>query len=59
VSSKREKSFRLADLEESGVATRDILSLQQGAKDPRRYLGGVSGGPQRRQCPPKEKNHLG
>ena len=59
VSFKREKSSRVADLEESGIATRDILSLQQGAKDPRRYLGGVSGGSQRRQCPPREKNHLG
>ena len=41
VSSKREKSSRVAALEESGVAARDILSLKQGVKYSRRYLGGV------------------
>ena len=35
------------------------MSLKQGSKEFGRYLGGVSGGSQRRQCPRKEKNHLG
>jgi len=39
--SKREKSSRVAALEESGVATRDILSVKEGVKYSRRYLGGV------------------
>jgi len=59
VSSKRGKSCRVASLEESRAATRDIVSLRQRTKDSRRYLGGVSGGCWRRKCPPKEKNHLG
>ena len=41
VSSKREKASRVAALEESGVATRDILSLKEGVKYSRRFLGGV------------------
>jgi len=32
LSSRREKSSRVAALEESGVATRDILSVKQGEK---------------------------
>ena len=56
-SSRREKSTQA--LEESGVATWYILSLKQEAKEPGRYLGGVSDGSLGRQCPPKEKNHLG
>ena len=59
VSSKRDESSRAAALEESGVATRDILSLKQGTKESGRYLGGVSGGSSSRRCPLKEKNHLG
>jgi len=57
--SKREKSCRVASLEESGAATRDIVSLKQRTKDSRRCLGGVSGAWWRRKCPPKEKIHLG
>jgi len=57
-SSTREKSSRVAAQEESGIATQDILSEKQRAKDSRRYLGGVSGGFRRRQCPPKQKNYL-
>ena len=59
VSSKIEKKSRVAALEESGAATRDLWCLKQRTKDSRRCLGGVSGGFQRRKCPPKEKNHLG
>ena len=59
MSFEREKSSRVAALEESVVATRDILPLKQEEKDAGRYLGGVSGGCWRRKCPPKEKNHLG
>jgi len=39
LSTKREKSFRVAALEESVVATRDILSLKLEEKDSGRYLG--------------------
>jgi len=56
---RREKSSRIAALEESGVATRDILSLKERAEDARRHLGGFLGVSWRRQCPPKEKSHLG
>jgi len=38
VSSKREKSSRVASMEESGAATRDIQSLRQRTKDSRRCL---------------------
>jgi len=58
VSSKREKSSRVAALEEYEAATRDFLSLKQRAKDSGRYLGGVSGGFRRKQCPLKEKYYL-
>jgi len=37
--SKREKSSWVAALEESGVATRDILSLKLEEKHSGRYLG--------------------
>jgi len=37
------------------VATQDIFPLKQGTKVSGNYLGRVSGGSQRRQCPPKEK----
>ena len=57
-SSRREKSSRVSALEESGVATRDVLSLKQGTKESGRYLGGVSVGSWRRQYPTKEKDHF-
>jgi len=38
---KREKISRVSALEESVIGTRDILSLKQGIKCSRRYLGGV------------------
>jgi len=56
---KREKSSRVAALEKSGAATRDLWCLKQRTKDSRRCLGGALGGFQRRKCPPKEKNQLG
>jgi len=55
---RREKSSQEAALEESGVATRDILSLKEKAKYSGRYLGGVSGGSSSRRCPLKGKNHV-
>jgi len=59
VSSKREKSSRAAALEESRVATWDILSLlKEKAKYSGRYLGGLSGGSSSRRCLLNEKNHL-
>jgi len=58
VSSKRENSFRVAALEEFGVGTSDILSLKQEEKHSGRQLVRALGGCWRRQCPPKEKNHL-
>ena len=56
---RREKSSREAALEESGVATRDILYLLEGAKVSRRHLGGVSGRSWRRHCPPQDKRIIG
>jgi len=55
---KREKSSRVAALEESGAVTRDILHLKEKAKlqdIPGRSLRWI----QKKTLDPKKENHLG